>query len=93
MLHNNLFFNQRIDFQRFKRAILYEVKVRKRRFTSPTVVALGFLESLPEKQRAKTPKSSSGNPQPKSPLPIYLQRPEKTSFICRMLVSDQTQDY
>lgn len=52
------------------RAILYEVKVRKRSFTSPTVVALGLLESLPEKQRAKTPNSSSGNPQPKSPLPI-----------------------
>ena len=37
------------------RAILYEVKVRKRRFTSPTVVALGFLESLQEKQ-SKNPK-------------------------------------
>ena len=37
------------------RAILYEVKVRKIRFTSPTVVALGFLESLPEKQ-SKNPK-------------------------------------
>lgn len=30
------------------RAVLYEVKVIKRKFTSPAVVALGLLESLPQ---------------------------------------------
>ena len=38
-----------------KRAVLYEVKVRKRKFTSPTVVALGLLESLPQ-AKSRDPK-------------------------------------
>lgn len=64
------------------RAVLYEVVVRERKFTSPIAGAWGFLGHS-HKQTAEAPNSPLRNPQSVTSPPVHLHRlvPKKTSFI------------
>lgn len=63
MLNNNFFLKSKdAHFQRLMRVVLYVVKVRKRKFTSPVGRSTSSSWSL-QQDRAETPDSSPGRPQ------------------------------